>query len=71
MTHEFELLTVRQIAEQRDLSPSYVGVLASRADWPKPCHIVGRSRLYDPKAIAEFFDGRDVRIAIKRKFRLG
>jgi hypothetical protein len=55
------LLTVKDIAAKRELSPDYVGNLTRMKGFPDPKLIIGNAKLFDADQVAAYFAAREKR----------
>ena len=59
---EYEL-TINEIAVAEDLHPQYVQKLTREKGVPEPVRRIGVNKMFDPTAVAAFFDERRKRKA--------
>lgn len=48
-------LTIKNIAEQYDISPGYANLLTLRKGFPEPMEVIGRNKIFLPSEVAEYF----------------
>lgn len=56
-------LTIRDIAERYETSPTYAALLTQMKGFPEPEYTIGKNRMFDPKKVAKFFAERAKRKA--------